>query len=76
MGGKSDIQLIVNGKRTDGRGMEDLRDLRIEVGVIPEADGSAYVQWGGNKIVCGVYGPRECIPRHDASPYHALVKCR
>jgi exosome complex component RRP41 len=53
-----------------------LRNLRIEVGIIPEADGSSYVEWGGNKILCGVYGPRECIPRHDASPYHAIVKCR
>jgi exosome complex component RRP41 len=70
------VQLIIDGKRTDGRGATDLRDLRIEVGVIPEADGSSYVEWGGNKIVCGVYGPRECIPRHGASPYHALVKCR
>ena len=72
----SKVQLIIDGKRTDGRGQEDLRNLRIEVGVIPEADGSSYVEWGGNKIVCGVYGPRECIPRHEASPYHALVKCR
>ncbi|MFH0884289.1 MAG: exosome complex exonuclease Rrp41 [Candidatus Micrarchaeota archaeon] len=70
------IPLIIDGKRIDGRDMEDLRSLRIEVGVIPEADGSAFVEWGGNKIVCGVYGPRECIPRHGASPYHALIKCR
>jgi len=73
---ESKVQLIIDGKRTDGRGPEDLRALRIEVGVIPEADGSAFVEWGGNKILCGVYGPRECIPRHEASPYHALVKCR
>lgn len=73
---KGKIELIVDGKRLDGRGPEDLRNLRIEVGVIPEADGSSYIEWGGNKIVCGVYGPRECIPRHGASPYHALVKCR
>ncbi|MFH0736983.1 MAG: exosome complex exonuclease Rrp41 [Candidatus Micrarchaeota archaeon] len=70
------VPLIINGKRTDGRDFEDLRPLRIEVGVISEADGSAYVEWGGNKILAGVYGPRECIPRHEASPYHALVKCR
>jgi len=77
MGGSStDVELLINGKRIDGRGMEDLRSLRIEVGVIPEADGSAYVEWGGNKIICGVYGPRECIPRHGSSPYHATVKCR
>jgi exosome complex component RRP41 len=73
---ESKVPLIINGKRTDGRDMEDLRNLRIEVGVIPEADGSAFIEWGGNKIVCGVYGPRECIPRHGASPYHALIKCR
>lgn len=76
MGGNSKIELLKDGKRTDGRELEDLRSLRIEVGVIPEADGSSYVEWGGNKILCGVYGPRECIPRHEASPYHALVKCR
>ncbi len=73
---ESKVQLIIDGKRTDGRGAEDLRDLRIEVGVIPEADGSSFVEWGGNKIVCGVYGPRECIPRHGSNPYHALIKCR
>ena len=73
---ESKVPLIIDGKRTDGRSAEDLRSLRIEVGVISEADGSAYVEWGGNKIICGVYGPRECIPRHEASPYHALVKCR
>jgi exosome complex component RRP41 len=72
----SKVELIIDGKRTDGREIEDLRNLRIEVGVVAEADGSAYVEWGGNKILCGVYGPRECIPRHEASPYHALVKCR
>ena len=71
-----DVQLMVDGKRIDGRGPEELRKVRIEAGVLTEADGSAFVEWGGNKILCGVYGPRECIPRHDASPYHSVVKCR
>ncbi len=70
------MQLIKDGKRTDGRKPDELRSMRVEAGVIPEADGSAYVEWGGNKIVCGVYGPRECIPRHGASPYQATLKCR
>ncbi|MFH1393459.1 MAG: exosome complex exonuclease Rrp41 [Candidatus Micrarchaeota archaeon] len=69
-------KLIIDGKRLDGRTPEELRPLRIEAGVIPEADGSAFVEWGGNKIVCGVHGPRECIPRHGASPYQAVLKCR
>lgn len=73
---KGDVKLIVNGKRVDGRTPDELRNIRIEADVIPEADGSAFVEWGGNKIICGVYGPRECIPRHEASPYKALLKCR
>lgn len=76
MGNKSDVKLMVNGKRLDGRGVEDLRNIRIEVGIIPAADGSAYIEWGGNKILCGVHGPRECIPRHGANPYQSVVKCR
>lgn len=70
------MKLIVDGKRTDGRGFEDLRPVRIETGILHEANGSAFVEWGGNKVICGVYGPRECIPRHEASPYKAIIKCR
>jgi len=76
MSGNQSVRLIVDGKRLDGRTLNELRKIRIEVGVIPEADGSAYIEWGGNKIICGVHGPRECIPRHEASPFRALVKCR
>lgn len=72
----SDVELVVDGKRTDGRAPDEVRPLRIEAGILTEADGSAYIEWGGNKILCGVYGPRECIPRHGASPYHSIVKCR
>ncbi len=76
MANSDDVKLIVDGKRSDGRGREDLRNLRVEAGILEEADGSSYIEWGGNKIMCAVYGPRECIPRHDASPYHAILKCR
>jgi len=69
-------ELIVDGKRLDGRAPEDLRPVKITAGILNEADGSALVEWGKNKVICGVHGPRECIPRHEASPYRALVKCR
>ena len=72
----TDVKLIINGKRVDGRTVDELRNIRIEAGILDEADGSAFVEWGGNKIIAGVYGPRTCVPRHDASPYHAIVKCR
>ncbi len=69
-------ELIKDGKRLDGRGPKDLRSVRIEAGVLKEAQGSALVEWGGNKVIAGVYGPRECIPKHGADPYKAKLKVR
>ncbi len=69
-------KLIVDGKRLDGRGMDELRPIRIDAHVLNDADGSSYLEWGNNKIICGVFGPRECIPKHGQSPYRAKIKCR
>lgn len=66
-------KLMKKGKRLDGRGKEDLRDITIEAGKLKRADGSAYLEWGGNKIIAAVYGPRECFPRHQRSPYKARL---
>ncbi len=65
-----------DGKRLDGRALDEIRELTIEARVLNDADGSALVCWGKNKVLVGVYGPRECIPRHDSSPYRAVIKCR
>ena len=74
---KSDIELIdSNGKRLDGRGLEDIRPIKIETGVLHRADGSCYLEWGGNKVLVAVYGPREAIPRHTQNPLRAVVKAR
>ncbi|MDO8554039.1 MAG: exosome complex exonuclease Rrp41 [Candidatus Micrarchaeota archaeon] len=70
------VKLMKDGKRLDGRSSTDIRKIRIEVGILPNAAGSAFIEWGGNKIICGVQGPRECIPKHGADPYKAVVKCR
>jgi len=74
---ESDVELIdSNGKRLDGRGVEDLRPIKIEVGVLHRAEGSCYLEWGGNKVLVAVYGPREAIPRHTQNPLRAIVKAR
>ena len=65
-----------NGIRLDGRKADQLRPIRIEAGVLRRADGSAYIEWGGNKILAAVYGPREAHPRHMQDPARALVQCR
>ena len=69
-------KLLIDGKRCDGRAFDELRPLKIQAGVLNKADGSAYIEWGENKILAAVYGPRECIPRHHASPYRAVIHCR
>jgi len=69
-------KLIVDGKRLDGRGFDELRPIRIEAGVLKNADGSAYLEWGKNKIFAAVYGPREALPKHTADPEKAVIKCR
>ncbi|MDD3083754.1 MAG: exosome complex exonuclease Rrp41 [Candidatus ainarchaeum sp.] len=61
-------------KRLDGRKMDELRPIKIDVGVIPNADGSAYLEWGQNKVYAAVYGPREALPKHSADPLKAVVK--
>jgi len=74
---ESDVELIdSNGKRLDGRGPEDIRPIKIEAGVLHRADGSCYLEWGGNKVLVAVYGPREAIPRHTQNPLRAVVKAR
>ena len=69
-------ELIVNNKRLDGRNFDELRPLSIKAGVIDNASGSAYVEWGNNKIIAAVYGPKEAMPKHMMDPSKAIIKCR
>jgi exosome complex component RRP41 len=64
------------GLRLDGRKPDQLRAVKLEVGVIPNADGSAYIEQGKNKILVGVYGPREAHPKHLALQDRTVLKCR
>lgn len=48
--------------RADNRKDDELRNIRLEVGVLNNAAGSAYIEWGMNKILVGVYGPEEAPP--------------
>lgn len=64
------------GKRTDGRTAEQLREVKIAVGIIKNADGSAFIEFGKNKIIVAVYGPREVHPKHMAQPDRCVLRCR
>lgn len=69
-------KLIVNGKRLDGRGPKEIRPLKIEAGILENADGSAYLELGNNKAIATVYGPREMHPRHLQQTNRAVLRCR
>ena len=64
------------GLRLDGRKPDELRPIKLEVGVITNANGSAYIEQGKNKILAAVYGPREVHPKHIALQDRTVLKCR
>lgn len=68
--------LIKDGLRLDGRKPDELRPIKIEVGVLSNADGSAYIEQGKNKILAAVYGPKELHPKHLALPDRMVLRCR
>ena len=73
---KSETLVDKKGIRLDGRKVDELRPVKMEVGVLPNADGSAYLEQGRNKILVGVYGPKEAHPRHIARQDRAVIQCR
>jgi exosome complex component RRP41 len=65
-----------SGTRLDGRKWNELRPISMQVGLLKNADGSAYIEWGKNKIMAAVYGPKEVHPKHQVLPDRALVRTR
>ena len=70
------VLLSPDGLRIDGRKLDELRPLRIQAGALHQADGSAFVEWGANKVMAAVYGPREVHPRHLQQNDKAVIQCR
>lgn len=65
-----------DGTRVDGRKPDELRPIKIAVGVLKNANGSALVEYGGTKVIAAVYGPREAVPRHISMPDRAVLRVR
>ena len=64
------------GIRLDGRKADELRPLKLQVGVLPNADGSAYIEHGKNKILAAAFGPREMHPKHLSQQDRMVLRCR
>jgi len=65
-----------DGIRVDGRRYDELRPIKMEVGVLDKSDGSAYVEFGKTRVFAAVFGPREVHPRHLSLPDRAILNCR
>ncbi|MGB9134164.1 MAG: exosome complex protein Rrp42, partial [Candidatus Bathyarchaeia archaeon] len=51
---KQIAQLMSKGKRLDGRELNDYREIKVEMGVIEKAEGSARVLLGKTQVLVGV----------------------
>jgi len=73
---KTDEKLIVKGKRADGRKPDEIREVEMKVGVIPNANGSAQVRLGNTIALAAVYGPRPLYPKFLQKYDTGILKCR
>jgi exosome complex component RRP41 len=62
-------------KRPDKRKMDELRPIRAEVGIIPNADGSALFAFGETMAIAAVYGPKPLHPQHMQDPERGIIRC-
>ena len=62
-------------KRYDGRDFDETRKIEAKVGVVPNADGSAYFSFGDTKAIVAVYGPRTLHPQHLKNPQKCVLRC-
>ncbi|WP_292391096.1 exosome complex exonuclease Rrp41 [Methanosarcina sp. UBA5] len=74
MSDKPEKLITDDGLRLDGRHADEIRPMKIEIGVLSRADGSCYLEWGRNKILVGVFGPREVHPRRSQRADTAVIR--
>ncbi|MCL5788387.1 MAG: exosome complex exonuclease Rrp41 [Candidatus Marsarchaeota archaeon] len=72
----SQILLSPDGIRTDGRRIDEMRKVKMEVGLLKNCSGSAYIEQGKTKIIVAVHGPREAHPKYLALPHRAVLRTR
>ena len=78
MGGREATMVLLdeNGIRCDGRRVDEPRRIMIKAGGLKNADGSAYIEFGDNKILVGVFGPRDVHPKHMSNTDTGILRVR
>ncbi len=62
-------------KRLDGRDWNEMRPIEAKVGVIKNAQGSAYFKIGKTVAYAAVYGPRNLHPKFMQNPSTGILRC-
>lgn len=61
--------------RKSGRANDEMRPISAEVGIIPNADGSAMYRSGETIAIAAVYGPKKMHPQHSQNPEKGTLRC-
>ncbi|GFU38230.1 exosome complex component RRP43 [Nephila pilipes] len=64
---KVDLRIVNNDVRNDGRALDELKSISLQVGIVPSVTGSAYLECGKTKIICSVNGPRDVLNKSESS---------
>ncbi|MEM4717240.1 MAG: exosome complex exonuclease Rrp41 [Desulfurococcaceae archaeon] len=70
------VLITEDGIRVDGRKPDEMRPVKVTIGALKNANGSALVEYGKTKVIAAVYGPREALPRHISMPNRAVLRVR
>ena len=62
-------------KRPDDRKVDEIREMKAKVGVVPNADGSAMFSFGKTVAIAAVYGPKKMHPQHQQDPEKGTLRC-
>jgi len=69
------VKKMTYNKRLDNRKFDETRPIEAKVGVVPNADGSAFFRIGKTTAYAAVYGPRELYPKFLQNPKTGLLRC-
>ena len=67
-------ELVRDGKRTDGRGLDEIREMEAKIGVVKNAYGSGLFRFGNTIAIASVYGPSEAYKPFER-PDKAFLIC-
>lgn len=68
-------KLLKEGKRIDGRDLDEVREMEAKASVLDNATGSGYFKMGGTEVIAAVYGPRELHPKHLQDSRKGVLRC-